>query len=36
MFVIWKTDIILASGIVSSNSCVPCDMQWSRLEIWGM
>ena len=33
---IWKTDISLASEIVSSTSCAHFDMQWSRLGIWGM
>ena len=36
MILIWKTDISLASEIVSSTSCAHCDMQWRRLRIWGI
>ena len=36
MILIWKTDIGLATEIVSSISCALFDMQWSRLGILGM
>ena len=36
MFFIWKTDISLATKIVSSTLCAPFDMKWRRLGIFSM
>ena len=32
---IWKTDMYLASEIVSCTSCAPSGIQWCWLGIWG-